>query len=157
MGRAEIDLRPAINAISDVVQNRPSPLREFDQIYMKAGDMVMQSEFVAHWADGKRLGFIGDGDAISVCSMYLKQREILDYGPAQVTVFDFDEHLIALDVGQEDVASLRSRHLSSIAPPWTRVRRRSTLLKARARSSPPAGYPRSAGRRPEQASSGRRG
>ena len=82
--------------------------------------MVMQSEFVAHWADGKRLGLIGDGDAISVCSMYLKQREILDYGPAQVTVFDFDEHLIALDVGQEDVASLRSRHLSSIAPPWTR-------------------------------------
>ncbi len=29
----EIDLRSAFNAISDVVQNRPRPLRELDQIY----------------------------------------------------------------------------------------------------------------------------
>jgi len=43
----DIDLKAAINAVSDVVQNRPRPLREFDQIYMKTGDMVMQSEFVA--------------------------------------------------------------------------------------------------------------
>jgi hypothetical protein len=56
----KIDLRSAINAISDVVQNRPLPLRIFDQIYMKAGDMVLQSEFVARWADGKKLAFIGD-------------------------------------------------------------------------------------------------
>ena len=42
----EIDLKAAINAISDVVQNRPRPLRELDQIYMKSGDMVMQIEFV---------------------------------------------------------------------------------------------------------------
>ena len=39
-----IDLREAVNAISDVVQNRPRPLREFDQIYMKTGDMVLQGE-----------------------------------------------------------------------------------------------------------------
>src|ERR1700729_2020531 len=89
----DFDLRAAFNAISDVIQNRPRPLREFDQIYMKAGDMVMQSEFIARWADGKRLAFIGDGDAISVCLMYLKQRGILSYGPASVTVFDFDERI----------------------------------------------------------------
>lgn len=53
----DIDLRAAINAISDVVQNRPRPLRELDQIYMKSGDMVLQSELVARWADGKRLVF----------------------------------------------------------------------------------------------------
>lgn len=41
-----IDLREGINAVSDVVQNRPRPLREFDQIYMKTGDMVLQSELV---------------------------------------------------------------------------------------------------------------
>lgn len=90
---AEIDLRAALNAVSDVIQNRPRPLREFDQIYMKAGDMVMQSEFIARWADGKRLAFIGDGDAISICVAYLKEREILSYAPAQVTVFDFDERI----------------------------------------------------------------
>jgi predicted RNA methylase len=93
MAKGQIDLRAAINAISDVVQNRPRPLREFDQIYMKTGDMVLQSEFIADWANGKRLAFIGDGDAISVCSMYLKHRDILGYAPEQVTVFDFDERI----------------------------------------------------------------
>jgi predicted methyltransferase len=92
--RKEIDLRAAINAISDVVQNRPRPLRDFDQIYMKAGDMVLQSEFVASWADRKRLAFVGDGDAIGVCVAYLRKREILDYGPSRITVFDFDERIV---------------------------------------------------------------
>ena len=89
----EIDLREAINAISDVVQNRPRPLRNFDQIYMKTGDMVLQSEFVAKWANGKRIAFIGDGDAISVCVAYLQARKILDYGPSRITVYDFDERI----------------------------------------------------------------
>lgn len=90
----EIDLREAINAISDVVQNRPRPIREFDQIYMKTGDMVLQSELVASWADGKRLAFIGDGDAISVCVAYLKKRSIISYGPSKIIVFDFDERIV---------------------------------------------------------------
>lgn len=89
-----IDLRAAVNAISDVVQNRPRPLREFDQIYMKTGDMVMQCEFVAKWADNKRLAFIGDGDAISICVAYLQKRMVLPYGPSKITVFDFDERIV---------------------------------------------------------------
>src|SRR4051812_15119726 len=93
MADVEIDLRQAINAVSDVVQNRPRPLREFDQIYMKTGDMVLQSELVARWADGKRLAFIGDGDAISVCVAYLHTRNIVPYGPSRITVFDFDERI----------------------------------------------------------------
>jgi N4-bis(aminopropyl)spermidine synthase len=88
-----IDLRNAVNAVSDVVQNRPRPLREFDQIYMKTADMVLQSELVAHWANGRRLAFIGDGDAISVCVAYLQRREIITYGPQSVVVFDFDERI----------------------------------------------------------------
>src|ERR1035441_6517261 len=87
----DIDLKAAFNAISDVVQNRPRPLREFDQIYMKSGDMVLQSELVARWADGKRLAFIGDGDAISVCVAYLHRENILSYGPSEIVVFDFDQ------------------------------------------------------------------
>lgn len=90
----EIDLKAALNAISDVIQNRPRAIREFDQIYMKAGDMVMQSEFVASWAVGKRLAFIGDGDAISVAVAYLHARRIVDYGPAKIVVFDFDERIV---------------------------------------------------------------
>jgi predicted methyltransferase len=90
----DIDLKAAINAVSDVVQNRPRPLREFDQIYMKTGDMVMQSEFVASWASGKRLVFIGDGDSISVCVAYLHARGIINYGPSMITVLDFDERIV---------------------------------------------------------------
>ena len=89
-----IDLKRALNAVSDVIQNRPRPIREFDQIHMKAGDMVMQSEFVARWADGKRLAFIGDGDAISVCVAYLKSEGIIDFGPSMIIVYDFDERIV---------------------------------------------------------------
>jgi predicted methyltransferase len=92
--RKQIDLLEAMNAVSDVVQNRPLPIRGFDQIYMKTGDMVMQAELVAHWADRKRLVFIGDGDAVSVCVAYLQNRKIIDYGPTQITVFDFDERMV---------------------------------------------------------------
>jgi len=90
----DIDLREAVNAISDVIQNRPRPLRQYDQIYMRAGDMVLQSEYVAHWADGRRLAFLGDGDAISVAVAYLKRRDILGYGPEKIDVFDFDERIV---------------------------------------------------------------
>lgn len=93
METPDIDLRAALNAISDVVQNRPRPLREVDQIYMKAADMVLQSEIVARWANGKRLAFVGDGDAISVCVAYLKKREIINYGPTKIVVHDFDERI----------------------------------------------------------------
>ena len=89
--RKQVDLVEAMNAISDVIQNRPRPLREFDQIHMKAGDMLRQAELVASWADGKRLAFIGDGDAISVCVAYLQARGIFDFGPSRICVFDFDE------------------------------------------------------------------
>lgn len=105
----EVDLRAAINAVSDVVQNRPRPLRELDQIYMKTGDMVLQSELVAKWADKKRLAFIGDGDAISVCVSYLKHRGIFDYGPSEVAVFDFDERIcgaIARFADKEQIETL---------------------------------------------------
>jgi hypothetical protein len=106
-----IDLRAAINAISDVVQNRPRPLRELDQIYMKTGDMVLQSELIAKWADGKKLAFIGDGDAISICVAYLKRRQIFDFGPTEITVFDFDERIcgaITRFAEKEQITNLRS-------------------------------------------------
>jgi predicted methyltransferase len=89
-----IDVLDAINKVSDVVQNRPRPLRDFDQIYMKTGDMVRQSEVVAAWANEKRLAFIGDGDAVSVCVAYLHKREVLEFGPTKITVFDFDERIV---------------------------------------------------------------
>lgn len=115
----EIDLRAAINAISDVVQNRPRPLREIDQIYMKTGDMVLQSEFIAHWANGKKIAFIGDGDAISISIAYLCARGILNYGPSEITVFDFDERIcnaICRFAEKEGIGILKSYLYNCIEP-----------------------------------------
>jgi predicted methyltransferase len=61
---------------------------------MKAGDMVMQSEFIAHWARDKALAFLGDGDSVGVCVAYLKARGIVSYGPSRIKVFDFDERIV---------------------------------------------------------------
>jgi predicted methyltransferase len=103
-----VDLRKAINAVSDVVQNRPRPLRVFDQIHMKTGDMVLQSEMIADWADGKRLAFIGDGDAISVCVAYLRARGVLNFGPSHITVFDFDERTVQAVLNFADRESIKN-------------------------------------------------
>lgn len=93
-GSSQIDLRLAINAVSDVIQNRPLPLREFDQIYMKAGDMVLQTSLIAQRFDKRRLVFIGDGDAICLCLAYLMERGILDQGPSEILLLDFDERIV---------------------------------------------------------------
>lgn len=96
MPRAQppLDLRRAINAVSDVIQNRPLALREFDQIYMKAGDMVLQTSLIAQRFAGRRLVFMGDGDAISLCLAYLVHRGVLEEGPEQILVLDFDERIV---------------------------------------------------------------
>jgi predicted methyltransferase len=89
-----LDLRLALNAISDIVTNRPLPLREFDQIYMKIGDMVIHAEFVARRFDNSRLVFVGDGDAIGLSVAHLVNEKVLAYGPSTITVLDFDERMV---------------------------------------------------------------
>jgi len=89
-----MDLRLAFNSLSDVILNRPPPLREFDQIYMKVGDMVIQSDFVARKYDNKNVVFIGDGDSISLSTVHLQKKEVFPYGPRKVTVLDFDERIV---------------------------------------------------------------
>ena len=90
----QLDLRRAINAVSDVIQNRPQPLREFDQIYMKAGDMVLQTSLIAQRFAGRKLLFMGDGDSISLCLAYLMKREVISEGPESILVLDFDERMV---------------------------------------------------------------
>jgi predicted methyltransferase len=91
---ATLDLRKCLNAISDVVNNRPRPLRQFDQIFMKTADMLLQTDHVGKVFEGKRVVFIGDGDAIGLCLVHLHNRELLAYGPKEVHVLDFDERVV---------------------------------------------------------------
>lgn len=117
--RPQIDLRRAMNAVSDVVENRPRPLREFDQIYMKSGDMLRQSEIVASWADGKRLAFIGDGDGISLTVAHLMKSGILTFGPSSITVFDFDERIVnsvSRFADRLQIDTLRSQKYNCVDP-----------------------------------------
>lgn len=90
----EIHVRNALNAISDVVLNRPPPLREFDQIYMKTGDLFVYAELLCRRFDGKDLIVVGDGDAIGLAIAHLKGSGIVDYGPQRVVVLDFDERMV---------------------------------------------------------------
>jgi N4-bis(aminopropyl)spermidine synthase len=89
-----IDLRACLNAISDVVNNRPRPLREFDQIFMKTADMLLQTEHVGRLFEGKQVIFIGDGDAIGLCLVHLHNQNLLEHGPKSIHVLDFDERVV---------------------------------------------------------------
>lgn len=90
-----IDLRAAVNAISDVVVNRPPPLREFDQIYMKVADMLLQAEHLSKWLDRKSTVFVGDGDAIGLALLHLRAQGVLSQGPKAVHILDFDERVVS--------------------------------------------------------------
>lgn len=89
-----MNLRESLNAISDVVNNRPRPLRDFDQIFMKSADMLLQTEHVSRYFDGRRVVCIGDGDAIGLCLVHLHELKILDKGPSSIHVLDFDERVV---------------------------------------------------------------
>lgn len=97
MGKSKstsIDFRACLYALSDVIINRPKPLRIFDQIYMKLPDMLLQAELISRWFDNKRALFVGDGDAIGLSLMHLANRKLLADSPKQITVLDFDERVI---------------------------------------------------------------
>ena len=89
-----MDLRNALNLISDVVANRPRPLRQFDQIFMKSGDMLLQTDLICREFADKDVIFVGDGDAIGLCAVYLKKCKIFSEGPTRVHVLDFDERVV---------------------------------------------------------------
>ena len=91
---SSIDLRASINALSDVINNRPRPLRIYDQIYMKLADMLLQAEILGRWFQGKSAIFIGDGDAIGLSLVHLSTLKLLAGAPLSVTVLDFDERVV---------------------------------------------------------------
>ena len=95
-----IDFRACLYALSDVVINRPPPLRHLDQIYMKLPDMLLQAEHTGRWFDRREVVFIGDGDAIALSMVHLHAtlgrdgRPLMPCGPARVKVLDFDERMV---------------------------------------------------------------
>ncbi len=99
-----MDLRRCINLISDVVNNRPMPIRELDQIYMKHADMLLQIEHIGKWFSNKSVVFIGDGDAIALGLAYLQKSGEIDTGVIRILVLDFDQRII------NSINNFASRH-----------------------------------------------
>ena len=82
-----------INAVSEIIRNRPEPIRKYDQIYMRTGDFVRHLDILDAFISGKQAVFIGDGDAVASAICYLSSLGLLT-GPKHCTVLDFDERIV---------------------------------------------------------------
>lgn len=89
-----LDLRTCMNAVSDVLINRPPPLREIDQIYMKAGDILIHADHMCRWFANRDVVFIGDGDAVALLLIHLTRLQLVQAGPRSIHVLDFDERIV---------------------------------------------------------------
>lgn len=113
-----VDLRKSINYISDIVANRPSPIRELDQIYMKHADMLLQIEHFSKWVPKSKVVFIGDGDGIALGLAYLQTNSQIDSSINSILVLDFDERIInSINVfaKKHDMSDLISAKLYNVA------------------------------------------
>lgn len=89
-----MDLRRCINLLSDIVNNRPMPIRELDQIYMKHADMLLQIEHISKYFSDKSVVFIGDGDAIALGLVYIQDNGEIEGKVKRILVLDFDERIV---------------------------------------------------------------
>ncbi len=78
-----------------VATTRVQPLREFDQIAMRAGDLLRQVKLIAPYLAGKRVAFVGDNDGASRLIGLLGVRGHIPL-PASLTLLDFDERIVEL-------------------------------------------------------------
>jgi|SRR5579872_3620928 len=115
-----IDFRKCLYALSDVMMNRPAPLRLFDQIYMKLPDMLLQAEAASRWFNEKSVLFVGDGDAIGLTMAHLSANDLIPGKPSKIKVLDFDERVInsiTQFANQHGLGDLISAELYNVADP----------------------------------------
>jgi len=79
--------------IDEVTQHRPTPLREFDQIYMLREDLALHLSIISSWTHGKHVAFVGDFDGVALSLLYAAYLGILP-APSSCAVFDFDERVL---------------------------------------------------------------
>lgn len=117
-----MDLRRCINLLSDVVNNRPMPIRELDQIYMKHADMLLQIEHISKYFSEKSVVFIGDGDAVALGLAYMQKNGEIDGMVKEICVLDFDERIVnsinlfAKSHGMKDIISARLYNVAEPLP-----------------------------------------
>jgi predicted methyltransferase len=57
-------------------------------------DLIIQADFIARRFNDLDVTFIGDGDAISLSMMHLKQKGVFEHAPRRIRVLDFDERIV---------------------------------------------------------------
>lgn len=80
-------------AITLIEQARPLALRAYDQIPMKADDLLFQARFIAPYLAHQHVAFVGDYDSTSALLGLLGTRGTPL--PATMLVLDFDERVLA--------------------------------------------------------------
>ena len=117
-----MDLRRCFNLLSEVVHNRPMPIRELDQIYMKDADMLLQIEHISKYFSEKSVVFIGDGDAIALGLAYMQKNGEIDGMVKEICVLDFDERIVnsinqfAKKHGMSNIISARLYNVADSLP-----------------------------------------
>ena len=115
-----MDLRRCFNLLSEVVHNRPMPIRELDQIYMKDADMLLQIEHISKYFSEKSVVFIGDGDAIALGLAYMQKSGEIEGMVKEICVLDFDERIVN-SINQfaekHGMSSIISARLYNVADP----------------------------------------
>ena len=90
----QVDIsREEVNLADEVANSRPAPLREFDQIYMRAGDLLLQTKLIAPLLSGTTVAFVGDGDCMSLMLGIFGSKGLAD-PPQRMIVLDFDERIL---------------------------------------------------------------
>lgn len=76
-----------------IKENRPLPLRKFDQTYMKTGSMIFQAKQFYHYLENKNVVFLGDGDGAELMYGLLLAKGLVEKVKG-VTLLDFDERIL---------------------------------------------------------------
>lgn len=93
MNRQIRDYQVGLEAMHKIASWRPAARTEFDQVYMKESDLLVQCMFMAPLLSNKEVLFIGDGDSMSTSFLYLASLGICP-SPAKCIVVDFDQRII---------------------------------------------------------------
>ncbi len=93
-GRARIALTAADGRAAALIeQARPRALRAYDQIPMRADDLLRQAKVITPYVANKSVAFVGDYDSASALLGLLGT--LSDPGPAHMLVLDFDARVLA--------------------------------------------------------------
>ena len=82
-----------IDFVDEICYSRPIPNREYDQIYMRARNMISQALLVAKYFKDKDVVFLGDGDGMAILFTLLIENKIIEPFKS-ILILDFDERII---------------------------------------------------------------